>query len=149
MRSMVGTGSVKTGHQALYAWAMSPLEIVNRFIAAIEANDVERAVALAAPDISYENMPIAPIVGREAVAATLRGFLGAATAVEWRIVSEWEIGRTVVNERVDRFQIGSGWLELPVAGVFNVNGDDEIVLWRDYFDMSSYTSQLARLTATH
>lgn len=126
---------------------MSPLSIVNRFITAIEAKNISGAVELASPHISYENMPIAPIVGRDALAATLQAFLGAAEAVEWRIVSEWEIDRTVINERIDRFQIGTGWLELPVAGVFVVDDDDQISLWRDYFDMNSYTSQLSKLTA--
>lgn len=126
---------------------MSPLEIVNRFIAAIEANDVDAAVRFAAPEISYENMPINPIVGREALAATLRGFLGAATAIEWRIINQWENDRTVINERLDRFQIGSGWLELPVAGVFVVDDNDQIALWRDYFDMTSYLTQLERLAS--
>ena len=53
----------------------------------------------------------------------------------------------VINERLDRFQIGSGWLELPVAGFFEVTDQGLISLWRDYFDMSSYTGQLAALTA--
>jgi limonene-1,2-epoxide hydrolase len=52
-----------------------------------------------------------------------------------------------MNERLDRFKIGDGWLELPVAGVFEVNGDGLIKLWRDYFDLTVYTSQLTALTS--
>lgn len=125
---------------------MSPTEIVNRFIAAIEAKDVDTAVSLAAPGVSYENMPITPVVGRDGLAKTLHGFLGPASEVEWRIVSQWSFDRTVVNERLDRFRIGSGWLELPIAGVFVVDENHQISLWRDYFDMSSYTRQFAELT---
>lgn len=125
---------------------MSPSEIVNRFIAAIEAKDIDAAVALAADDISYENMPMAPIVGRAGLAATLGGFLSSAAGVEWRILSQWEIGRTIINERLDRFQIGDGWLELPIAGVFHVDADDRITLWRDYFDMATYTRQFGELS---
>jgi limonene-1,2-epoxide hydrolase len=33
-----------------------------------------------------------------------------------------------------------------VAGVFEVDADGRISLWRDYFDMASYTGQLAALT---
>ena len=127
---------------------MSPSETVNAFIAAIEAKDVDAAIALAAPAISYENMPMEPIVGIDGLAATLRSFLGGVTAVEWRIVDQWEFDRTVVNERVDRFQIGDGWLEMPVAGVFNIDDDGKISLWRDYFDLATYTRQLAALTGT-
>ena len=52
-----------------------------------------------------------------------------------------------MNERLDRFAIGGGWLELPVAGFFEVTDDGLISLWRDYFDMSTYLSQLSALTA--
>ena len=53
----------------------------------------------------------------------------------------------MLNERLDRFQIGNGWLELPIAGVFHINGDGQISLWRDYFDMGRYQRQFAELTA--
>ena len=46
----------------------------------------------------------------------------------------------------DRFKIGDGWLEMPVAGFFEVNGDGLITLWRDYFDLATYTDQMAKLT---
>ena len=125
---------------------MSPTEVVNAFIKAIEQKDVDAAVALTAVDISYENMPTEPIVGHDALASTLHAFLGPAGEVEWPILSQHEIGRTVINERLDRFHIGDGWLELPVAGVFEVNTDGKITLWRDYFDMGTYQRQFATLT---
>jgi limonene-1,2-epoxide hydrolase len=126
---------------------MSATDTVNAFIGAIERKDVEAAVALATPDISYENMPIDPIAGRDGLAATLQMFLGTASEVEWRILSQYEVGNVVINERLDRFKIGDGWLELPVAGFFRV-GDAGITLWRDYFDMGSYQSQMAKLTSS-
>lgn len=125
---------------------MTPAETVTAFIRAIEAKDVEAAAALAAPDISYENMPMDPIAGVEAMSQVLTGFLAAATEVDWQIIEQVEQGDMVMNERLDRFKIGDGWLELPVAGVFKV-ADGKITLWRDYFDMASYTSQLAELTS--
>jgi limonene-1,2-epoxide hydrolase len=127
---------------------MSAADVVNQFIEAIERKDVDAAVALTAETISYENMPITPIVGREGVAATLRAFLEPATEVDWQIVRQLEVGSVVVNERLDRFRIGDGWLELPVAGVFEVDGDGRITLWRDYFDMGSYQRQIAKLTGS-
>jgi limonene-1,2-epoxide hydrolase len=125
---------------------MSAGDVVGRFIAAIEAKEVEAALALAAESISYENMPIAPIVGRDGLAATLRAFLDPAAEVEWRILRQVEAGSVVVNERLDRFRIGDGWIELPIAGVFEVDDAGLITLWRDYFDMGSYQRQLAKLT---
>lgn len=125
---------------------MSPAETVTEFIRAIERRDVDAAVALTSPEISYENMPIDPIVGQDGLRATLEMFLAPAAEVDWRIVSQYEIGDVVVNERVDRFQIGDGWLELPVAGVFHVD-DGSITLWRDYFDLGVYQRQMNELTA--
>lgn len=125
---------------------MSPAATVTAFIKAIEHKDIAAAVALAAPEISYENMPITPVVGQEGLAQVLEMFLGTANEVEWQIVSQYEVGEIVVNERLDRFQIGDGWLELPVAGFFRVDGDGKIALWRDYFDMGSYQRQMTELT---
>ena len=125
---------------------MTPLETVNTFMNHIESKDVNAATTLLTSDISYENMPIDPVVGRDAVRQVLEGFLGSAGEVEWKVLSEWEVGSTVINERLDRFHIGGGWLELPVAGFFQVT-DGLITLWRDYFDMGSYMSQFSRLTS--
>jgi limonene-1,2-epoxide hydrolase len=125
---------------------MTPIEIVDAFIAAIEAKDVDAAVAFASDDISYENMPTTPIVGRAGLAKALHGFLGPASEVEWRILDQWCVERTVINERLDRFRIGDGWLELPIAGVFRIDGDGRIALWRDYFDLGTYMRRFAELT---
>jgi len=131
-----------------YDRGMSPSEIVTAFIEAIERKDVAAAAAMASPSISYENMPMQPIVGRDAMVATLEMFLGNANEVDWVIVRQYEVGNVVFNERIDRFRIGDGWLELPLAGVFEVDDDGLIALWRDYFDLASYQRQLAELTAS-
>jgi len=127
---------------------MSPSETVTEFIHAIERKDVAAAAALASPSISYENMPMQPIAGRDAMVATLEMFLGSADEVDWVIVRQHEVGNVVFNERVDRFRIGDGWLELPLAGVFEVGEDGLITLWRDYFDLGSYQRQLEELTSS-
>lgn len=126
---------------------MTPSEIVTAFIAAIESKDIAKAVTMVTNDVSYENMPIGPIVGPEAMTQTLEGFLGAASEVDWQILRQIEDGNTVVNERLDRFKIGNGWLELPIAGFFELT-DGKISLWRDYFDLNSYMTQMSELTAS-
>ncbi len=126
--------------------AADPADVVARLIAAVEAQDVDAALALVTDDVSYENVPIDPIVGRDAMGATLRGFLAPATEVDWRVLRTVVDGNLVVNERLDRFRVGDGWLELPVAGFFEVTADGLISRWRDYFDMASYTGRLTALT---
>jgi limonene-1,2-epoxide hydrolase len=124
----------------------TPTQVVDAFLAAIEAQDLDRALALVTDDVSYENVPIDPNVGKEAMGAVLRGFLEPAAEVEWKVVRQHAVGDLVVNERVDRFRIGDGWLELPIAGFFEVTDEGLIRRWRDYFDMATYTGQLQALT---
>lgn len=131
----------------VYGDAMTPSETVTAFIEAIERRDIDAACAMLADDISYENMPMDPIVGRDAVRATLESFLGPASEVAWPVSSQFASGNRVANERLDRFKIGDGWLELPVAGFFEVDDGGMITLWRDYFDLGSYMKQLGELTA--
>ena len=121
-----------------------PASVVAAFIAAVERKDIAAAVVLLSDDSSYENMPIDPVRGRDNVRLVLEGFLAPTTRVDWRIVSEIVVGDTIVNERVDRFEINGGWLELPVAGFFRVS-NGLITLWRDYFDMGTYINQLTEL----
>jgi limonene-1,2-epoxide hydrolase len=121
--------------------------VVAQFMAAIESQDVDGALAFVTDDVSYENVPIDPIVGKEAVGATLSGFLAPASEVDWQILRTITAANVVVNERLDRFRIGDGWLELPVAGFFEITNDGLISRWRDYFDLDTYTRQLGELTS--
>lgn len=122
----------------------TPLEIVRQFINLIETKEIDLALALLDPNISYENMPTKPVVGIDNVGRVLTGFLGPASQVDWRIISECAAGDTVYNERLDRFMINGVWLDLPIAGVFKVAGG-KIILWRDYFDMGTYMTQFSKI----
>ena len=119
--------------------------VVDAFLAAVQAKDVDAALALMADDVVYDNVPIGPMSGKDAVRATLEGFLAPTAGVDWQIRRQVAAGNVVVNERVDRFQMGNGWLELPVAGFFEVTDEGLIALWRDYFDMPTYMNQLTEL----
>lgn len=124
----------------------TPAEVVDAFLAAVAAKDIDAALALVTDDVSYENVPIDPIVGKDATGAVLAGFLEPAAEVDWQVLRQHTVDNLVVNERLDRFRIGDGWLELPVAGFFEVTADGLIARWRDYFDMTTYTRQLQSLT---
>lgn len=123
-----------------------PGKVVAAFIAAVAAKDLDMALGLVTEDVSYENVPIDPIVGKNAMRATLDTFLKSAKQVEWYMLRQVVSGNVVINERLDRFQIGDGWLELPIAGFFEVTDEGLISVWRDYFDMSTYARQFAALT---
>jgi limonene-1,2-epoxide hydrolase len=120
----------------------TPLETVNAFLVAAAARDYDTALPLLTDDIEYQNMPIAPVKGREAVKEQLEMLLAMGTGSEWKVLREVADGDTVMNERVDRFQINGAWADLPVMGVF-VLRDGLIAEWRDYFDLQTIMGQLA------
>jgi len=121
---------------------MDALEIVNSFLTAAAAKDYDTATGFLAEDVEYQNMPLPPVTGHQAVRDTLDMLLATAESSEWVVHREAAAGNVVFNERTDRFLIGGRWMELPVAGVFELAGD-KIVLWRDYFDLDTIMKQMA------
>ncbi len=121
---------------------MTPLELVNSFMRAAAVRDYDTALAMLSEDVVYQNMPLPPVEGPVAVRETLESLLGSTSASEWLVLREVADGDLVMNERIDRFEVDGRWLELPVAGVFEVR-DGRIVAWRDYFDLATITDQLA------
>ena len=116
-------------------------EIVEAFIDAFNRNDLERIMTFFTPDAVYHNMPMSPVKGTEAIRNVLKGFLGMATEVKWTTHQIARAGNVVLTERTDAFRIGGRWVELPVMGVFEIDGG-KIRAWRDYFDLSTWTKQL-------
>lgn len=130
----------------------SPGELVTRFVQLIERGDLDAALLSLADDCVYDNVPFGPVVGPEAVRATLAPFLAPFDIVEWRVERQLESGSvragTVLHERLDRFGLPAPdgsveWLELPVAGIFTVT-DGRITLWRDYFDRAPLLDWMSR-----
>ena len=127
-----------------------PGELVTRFIDAIVANDLDAASSLVSDDIEYDNVPMGKVNGKEAFRSFLGPFLDSALEIEWIIhhqVASGDLGNGVVmNERVDRFKMAGGWMEPPVAGLFVIQ-DGLITLWRDYFDLATFQTQLANVSS--
>lgn len=114
----------------------TPAQVVTALIDACNRRDVEAALQLFHADALYHNIPVAPARGLAEIRAALGPFLAMASAVEWEVhhlVANTE--GIVMTERTDRFELPTGWLELPVMGVFEVK-DGLIKAWRDYFDMA-------------
>ena len=122
--------------------ATSPEEVVNNFIEKIEAKDLDAALDQGSEDCYYDNVPIGDMTGREDMHKFLSGLLKGEGPVEFEVVRQTATGNTVMNERLDRFQTGSGrQIELPVMGIFEVN-DGLITFWRDYFDNGMFLKQI-------
>ncbi len=121
---------------------MTPLETVNAFMTAASKRDYDTALGLLAEDVEYQNMPLPAVHGRQAVKDTLEMLLATAESSEWVVHREVTSGEVVMNERTDRFRVNGRWLQLPVAGIFEVR-EGRIALWRDYFDLQTIMSQMS------
>jgi limonene-1,2-epoxide hydrolase len=123
---------------------MTPEETVTAFIAAIEKGDIDAALAFMAEDAEYDNVPIAKAIGHEQIRTTLAMFLGPDSPTEFKVLRQAVSGNVVMNERVDSLTINGAHVELPVAGVWEVDpASGKITLWRDYFDMAQFTQQMS------
>lgn len=121
---------------------MTPLETVNEFIRLVTSAQLDEAVALCAEDIEYDNVPMGKNIGRQAV----RDFLSPMVdglEVEFINHREAATGNIVMNERTDRFTKDGQSADILVAGVFEVNDEGQITLWRDYFDLGQASAVFA------
>ena len=124
---------------------MTPLETVNEFIRRMTDMDLDRACELVTDDVEYDNVPMGKTRGPVGIQETLGPVVDALDEVEWIVHNETASGNLVMNERSDRFRLGDKWMTLPVAGVFELNDDGKITLWRDYFDAGTFNTEMARL----
>ena len=108
--------------------------VVLAFVAAWNALDNTSIFDLMADDIVYHNMPMKPVLGREAVREHLAAW--PVDSCDWQVLNIASRGGVVLTERVDRFVRGADHITVPVMGTFEVV-DGRIAKWRDYFDMGA------------
>jgi limonene-1,2-epoxide hydrolase len=114
----------------------SPLETVKAFMKLMEPLDYDNAVKLIADTCEYTNMPMGTVTGPAGVRAVLEPFFAPTLENEFRVLREAAVGNTVFLERLDRHRLATGWVELPVNGVYEVE-NGKITVWRDYFDLAT------------
>jgi len=116
--------------------------IIRDFIGAWSRLDVEEIVGYFAEDGVYHNMPTAPVPGHEKLKQFVGGFIASWTQTDWDILTIMGEGNIVIAERLDRTKVGDIAIDLPCCGVFEMK-DGKIAVWRDYFDMATYTGALS------
>ena len=115
--------------------------IIRDFIAAWSRLDAAELAGFFTEDGVYHNMPARPVAGRQNVQAFIAGFAKDWSATEWDIVNIVEHDDVVIAERMDRTRVGDKRVDLPCCGVFEMAGG-KIKVWRDYFDLATYTRAL-------
>ncbi len=125
---------------------MNNIAIVKDFIAAWEAQDLDRVMRFFKDDAVYHNIPMPILNGVADIRKTIAGFIGMGEQLvfETHHIAE-AAGGVVMTERTDKFKINGQWLKLPVMGVFEIM-DGKIAKWRDYFDLGQFQSQMASIT---
>lgn len=114
----------------------SPLELVKSFLNTMMKKDYDAGLKLVSDDCEYTNVPLSSVRGPAGVRAVLEPFFAPTLENEFVVKHELTDGTVVFLERLDRHRLATGWVELPVNGVFEVRGG-RITLWRDYFDAAT------------
>jgi limonene-1,2-epoxide hydrolase len=117
------------------------IETIKRFVEAWSRLDVDELVSFFTEDGVYHNMPLAPVSGHDALKPFIEQFIAGWTSTQWDLLNIAASGETVFAERLDRTMVGQTPVDLPCCGVFEMS-DGRISVWRDYFDMGTYTRAL-------
>jgi len=116
--------------------------VIRSFIAAWSRLDARELVEYFAAEGVYHNMMLPPVRGHEKLLPYIDRFVSGWSETSWEIVNILSRDEIVMVERVDRTRIGERRVELPCNGVFEMQ-DGKIKVWRDYFDMGTYTRAFA------
>ena len=122
---------------------MSNSEVIQQFCQAWSRRDAAELIEYFTEDGVYHNMPIQPVGGKETVKVFIENFLATWTDTDWEILNMAEVGNIVFCERVDKTKTTMGNVDLPCVGVFEML-DGKIKVWRDYFDMNTFTSAMTQ-----
>lgn len=120
-----------------------PETVVRKFIEALERLDLDAAMELCDPEITYQNVPLRPSRGIESTRSLLAKMFRPATRFEVEMHNLAVDGDTVLTERTDYFEAGRLRADFWVCGTFEVR-DGKITLWRDRFDWADFTFSLAK-----
>lgn len=115
--------------------------IVREFVAAWSRLDPDELVSYFATDGTYYNMPTTPVTGHDDLRKFIGGFLASWEETDWEITNLLVEGNLVIAERIDRTHAAGRYVELPCAGVFEMEAG-KIKVWRDYFDLATFTTAI-------
>ena len=116
-------------------------KVVNDFCQAWKRLDLEELMGFFTEDALYHNVPMTPAKGKQGIRDAINSFLRKSKSIEFQILNTVSNGSLVMNERIDKFQLGNGkQVALPVAGVFEIK-EGKIARWTDYFDLTMFTKQ--------
>jgi limonene-1,2-epoxide hydrolase len=123
--------------------------VVCEFLAAMEGSgqwedaQVDRMLSFMAPEAKYYVYAWEePHVGHAAIRAEWRRQAPSFRDVREQVVTIVSAGATVFTERLDVMTINGTRVDLLVAGVFELDANNKIAVWRDYGDRKEVAVKL-------
>jgi limonene-1,2-epoxide hydrolase len=117
-------------------------KVVSDLFAAWARLDLDGIMSYFTEDAVWDNVPMTPAKGRNAIREMTQGFLKDTSTFTAKILRSAHDGNVVFNERVDTIIMKNGKkADIPVAGMFELNDAGKIKVWRDYFDLGTFTKQ--------
>ena len=120
--------------------------IVRDFITAWSRLNPSELASYFSEDGVYHNMPSEAVVGRDNIERFIAGFIRPWESTDWEVINLLADGDIVMVERLDKTVVAGSPVNLPCFGYFELF-DGKITLWRDYFDLTTYTTALTAALA--
>ena len=120
--------------------------IVRDFITAWSRLNPSELASYFSEDGVYHNMPSEAVVGRDNIERFIAGFIRPWESTDWEVINLLADGDIVMVERLDKTVVAGSPVNLPCSGYFQLT-NGEITLWRDYFDLTTYTTALTEALA--
>ena len=121
---------------------MKPAEIVRAELDAWNRLDVDEAMRYFARDAVWEDVPLEPISGYDAIRKRAEEIVLHTTSAQIEILNLVAAANIVLTERIDRFLYDGAMVVARVMGAFETR-DDTIIAWRDYYDLGQTTRSAA------
>ena len=119
---------------------------VRDFITAWSRLNPSELASYFSEDGVYHNMPSEAVVGRDNIERFIAGFIRPWESTDWEGINLLADGDIVMVERLDKTVVAGSPVNLPCFGYFQLT-NGEITLWRDYFDLTTYTTALTEALA--
>jgi limonene-1,2-epoxide hydrolase len=108
------------------------------------AGDDDGVLSLFAPDATYRvNAWNEPLVGLDAIAKDFDRQHALWTDLRIKVLNIASDANVVFIERIDTVHMMGRDVDVHMAGVFEIDDNDRVASWRDYFDATEIESQFA------
>ena len=100
--------------------------------------DLDGVLSFMSEDAVFEpDLKGSRYAGKDAIRAIWGEYMGMMRSYDYELLSLMEGDGIATLERIEIVGSGRGGeLRLPIVGVFHINAEGKISLWRDYWDTS-------------